>query len=189
MNTLINVGILFALDAGTRLFRYFRRALHFTAPILILSSCLLIGTAAHAQGMGYMRVVTAHGQVAGESTDPKYDGWIPLRQSTMPSAPQMAAMTEESAAATGAAAGKATHPPIVIVKDRDNSSLALLAAYSNKQHFPEIDIVVMKFGDQPTAKYKLTDATIISLRASGTEGTQEPVEQLRIGYAKIETLQ
>jgi type VI protein secretion system component Hcp len=65
----------------------------------------------------------------------------------------------------------------------------LLAAYSNKQHFPEIDIVVMKFGDQPTAKYKLTDATIISLRASGTEGTQEPVEQLRIGYAKIETLQ
>jgi type VI secretion system Hcp family effector len=189
MNTLINVGILFALDIGTRLFICFRRALRFGAPILILGACLFAGTAARAQGMGYMRVMTAHGQVAGESTDPAHDGWIPLRDSKMPSAAQIAAMAEEAAAAPDAASGKATHPPVVIVKDRDNSSLVLLAAYSNHQHFPEIDIVVTKYGDQPTARYKLTDATVVSLRASGTEGTQEPVEQLRIAYAKIEIQQ
>jgi type VI secretion system Hcp family effector len=188
MGTLINVGILFALDAGTRLFIYVRRALRFTAPIVILSAWFLVGTAVRAQGIGYMRVMTTRGQVAGESTDPKFNGWIPLRQTTMPSTSQMSAMAEE-AAAPGAADAKSVHPPIVIVKDRDNSSLVLLAAYSNHQHFPEIDIVVMKYGDQPTARYKLTDATVISLRASGAEGTQEPVEQLRIAYAKIEVQQ
>ena len=189
MATLINVGILFALDAGTRLFIYIRRALRIAAPILIVSTCFLFGSAVRAQSVGYMRVLTSHGQIAGESTDPVYNGWIPLRRTTMPSAPQMASMAEEATAAPGEAAGKLTHPPIVIVKDRDNSSLALLAAYSSHQHFPEIDIVIMKYGDQPTARYKLTDATVISLRASGTEGTQEPVEQLRIGYAKIEVQQ
>jgi type VI protein secretion system component Hcp len=157
--------------------------------ILILSTCLLFSTAARAQGVGYMRALTAHGQVAGGSTDPKYQSWIPLRQTTMPTAPQMSAMADEASPAPGAAA-KVVHPPIVIVKDRDSSSLALLGAFTSHQHFPEIDIVVMKIGDQVTARYKLTDATIISVRASDpADGTHQPLEQLRINYAKIEIQQ
>ena len=159
------------------------------APILILSTCMLFGTAASAQNGGYMRALTSHGQVAGGSTDPKYQSWIPLRQTAMPTAPQMAVMADETSTAPGAAA-KVVHPPIVIVKDRDDSSLALLGAFTSHQHFPEIDIVVTKIGDQPTARYKLTDATIISIRASDpADGMHQPLEQVRINYAKIEIQQ
>ncbi len=159
------------------------------ATILILSTCLLFGTAASAQTGGYMRALTSHGQMAGGSTDPKYQSWIPLRQTTMPTAPQMAAMADEATAAPGAT-GKVVHPPIVIVKDRDNTSLALLGAFTSHQHFPEIDIAVMNPGDQLTARYKLTDATIISIRVSDpADGLHQPLEQVRINYAKIEIQQ
>ncbi len=160
------------------------------APILILSTCLLFGTAASAQSVGYMRALTSHGAIAGGSTDPKYDKWIPLRQAAMPSAPQMAALAEEASAAPAAAASKAVHPPVVIVKDRDETSLALLGACTSHQHFPEIDIAVMNPGDQLTARYKLTDATIISIRVSDpADGLHQPLEQVRINYAKIEIQQ
>jgi type VI protein secretion system component Hcp len=159
-------------------------------PILILSTCFLFGTAASAQTGGYMRALTSHGQVAGGSTDPKYDSWIPLRQAAMPSAEQIAAMAGEASAGTSAAAGKAVHKPVIIVKDRDQSSFALLGACTSHQHFPEIDIAVMNPGDQLTARYKLTDATIISIRASDpTDGMHQPLEQVRINYAKIEIQQ
>ena len=159
-----------------------------TTPVLILAMWAMLAGVTVAQkpnSSGYMRVVTASGHVmAGESTDPAHNGWIPLRQTTMPSAAQTAAMTQEDAAAGGA---KAVHPPIVVVKDRDGSSLGLLAAYSSHQRFPEIDIAVTDYSDQPAKKYKLTDAMIISVRAAGVgDGTGETVEQLRISYAKIE---
>jgi type VI protein secretion system component Hcp len=161
------------------------------APILILSTCLLLfGTTVRAQTGGYMRAVTSHGAMAGGSTDPKYNGWIPLRQATMPSAPQMAALAEEAATSSSAAAGKSVHPPIVVVKDRDDTSLALLGACTSHQHFPEIDIAVMNPGDQLTARYKLTDATIISVRVSDpADGMHQPVELVRINYSKIEVQQ
>lgn len=159
----------------------------FLAPVLILATTMVAGAALAQKpsNSGYMRVVTASGHVmAGESTDTAHNGWVPLRQTTMPSAVQMAAMAQEDAAAGGA---KAVHPPIVVVKDRDNSSLALLGAYSSHQHFPEIDIAVTDYSDQPAKKYKLTDAMIVSVRAAGVgDGTGETVEQLRISYAKIE---
>jgi type VI secretion system Hcp family effector len=131
-----------------------------------------------------MRMVSASGHVMlGESTDPNYNGWIPLRQTTMPSQAQMTAMADEDATA------KATHPPILIVKDRDNSSLALLAAFSGRQHFPEVDITLTTNSDKAAFTYKLTDAVIVSVRAGGDEGgTATPVEQLRITYAKIEVV-
>jgi type VI protein secretion system component Hcp len=159
----------------------------FLAPVLILATMMVAGAALAQKpsNSGYMRVLTASGHVmAGESTDPAHNGWIPLRQTTMPSVTQMAAMAQEDAAAGGA---KAVHPPIVVVKDRDNSSLALLGAYSSHQHFPEIDIAVTDYSDQPAKKYKLTDAMIVSVRAAGVgDGTGETVEQLRISYLKIE---
>jgi type VI protein secretion system component Hcp len=157
------------------------------APILILSTCLLFGTTARAQTGGYMRAVTSHGAMAGGSTDPKYNGWIPLRQAAMPSALQMAALAEEANTSSSAAAGKSVHPPVVVVKDRDETSLALLGACTSHQHFPEIDIAVMNPGDQLTARYKLIDATIISVRVSDpADGMHQPVEQVRINYAKIQ---
>lgn len=160
------------------------------APILIVSTCLLFGTSARAQSGGYMRMLTSHGQVAGESTDPKFYGWIPLREATMPSAPQIAAMADESSAGGAGGGEAAVHKPVVIVKDRDRSSLALVAAFSSHQHYPEIDIVMTSRNGDPTARYKLTDATIVSVRATDTDGgTHEPYEQVRISFAKIEIQQ
>jgi type VI protein secretion system component Hcp len=155
------------------------------APILVLILWTVLAGPAHAQGTGgYMRCVSASGRaMAGESTDATFNGWIPLRQTTMPSATEMSAMAEENAATSA----KEVHPPIVVVKDRDSSSIAILGAFSSKQHFPEIDIAVTDHSDHPAVRYKLTDATIIAVRASVTpDASQEPVEQLRIGYAKIE---
>jgi type VI secretion system Hcp family effector len=197
MDTHETLGIRMAADvAATRppARPRIRRTLGIAAPILIVSMCFLFGTAAPAQNGGYMRALTSHGQVAGESTDPKFNGWILLREATMPSASQIAAMAEESSSGsgTGAAAGgeKAVHKPVTIVKDRDRSSLALLAAFTSHQQFPEIDIVVTSPGGEPTARYKLTDATIVSVRAGDTDGgTHEPFEQVRISYTKIEIQQ
>jgi type VI protein secretion system component Hcp len=160
-------------------------------PILILTTWAMLAGAARAQSPGpgtggYMRVITSHGQMAGESTDPNYDGWIPLRHTTMPSPTELAAMVAEDPAT----AAKAVHPPIVVVKDRDKSSLGILGAFSSRQRFPEIDITVTDNSDRPAMRYKLTDATIIAIRAGGSgDGTQVPMEQLRISYAKIEVLQ
>jgi type VI protein secretion system component Hcp len=157
----------------------------FAAPILLLVTWTMFARPACAQGTGgYMRCVSASGRtMAGVSTDPTFNGWIPLRQTTMPAAAEMSAMTSED---VGTAA-KEVHPPIVVVKDRDSSSLAILGAFTSKQHFPEIDIAVTDHSDHPAVRYKLTDATIIAVRASVTpDPAQEPVEQLRITYAKIE---
>jgi type VI protein secretion system component Hcp len=164
-----------------------RRALTFVAPILIASTGFLLGTAARAQTGGYMRALTAHGQVAGESTDPRFNGWIPLRSASMPSAPQIAAMADESNAAGSAGGDKAVHRPVTVVKEMDKSSLALLGAFTSHQHFPEIDIAVTTPAGNPATHYKLTDAMVVSVRTGGTDGgTHEAYEQVRISYAKIE---
>jgi type VI secretion system Hcp family effector len=160
----------------------------FAAPILIVSTSFLFGTAARAQNGGYMRALTSHGQVAGESTDPKFNGWIIMRSATLPSAPQIAAMADELSTAVDGE--KVVHKPVIVVKEMDRSSLALLGAYTSHQHFPEIDIVLTSLGGEPTVRYKLTDATIISVRAGDTGGgTHEAFEQVRIGYTKIEIQQ
>jgi type VI secretion system Hcp family effector len=151
---------------------------------------LLFGAAARAQDGGYMRALTSHGQVAGESTDPKFNGWILLHGATMPSAQEIAEMADESGTGPAAGGAKAVHKPVIIVKDRDQSSLALLGACTSHQHFPEIDIVMTSAGGAPAARYKLTDAMIVSVRAGDTGGgTHEPFEQVRISYAKIEIQQ
>jgi len=169
-------------------------ATRFAVPVLILTTWVMLAGMTRlmcaqqpaSRFGGYMRMVSASGHViAGESTDPLFKGWIPLRQTSMPTAAQMAAMADENSAASSAPKG--VHPPIVIVKDRDSSSLVLLAAFSGHQHFPEVDITLTDNSDKPSKTYKLTDAVIISLRAGGGgDGTQETVEQIRITYAKIE---
>jgi len=163
--------------------------------ILLIASLALAGAAGAqaptARFGGYMRIVSASGHVmAGESTDPDFRGWIPLRQTTIPAGAQMAATAEKDPSAPNNSASApeqsgAVHPPIVVVKDRDGSSLVLLAACTSRQHFSEVDIALTDNSDKPARKYKLTDATILSVRAGGGDGG-EPVEQLRISYAKIE---
>jgi type VI protein secretion system component Hcp len=170
------------------------------APILILAVWSMLGGATMAQTRipegkpdtsrfgGYMRMVSASGHViAGVSTDPLYPGWIPLRQTTMPSDTQMEAMAAENSAGAGDA--KAMHPPVVVVKDRDNSSLVLLGACTSRQHFPEVDITLTTNSDKAAWSYKLTDAVIVSVRAGGDDGgVSTPAELLRITYAKIEVV-
>ena len=169
-------------------------AARFAVPVLILTTWVMLpGMARSLRAQqpasrfgGYMRMVSASGHViSGESTDPTYKGWIPLRQTTLPTAAQMAAMADENSAASTATKG--VHPPIVVIKDRDSSSLVLLGAYTSHQHFPEVDLALTDNSDKVSKTYKLTDAVIISIRAAGGgDGTQETVEQLRITYAKIE---
>jgi type VI protein secretion system component Hcp len=181
------------------------RALGMVAIPILLGACLSLANAASAQDVGYMRVLTPRGQMAGESTDPAHDGWILVRQASMPSASEIAAIEQGSSAdsapasadtktsggarsANGSASAstKYVHRPVVIIKYRDSSSLGLLAAMTSHEHFPEVDIVLMK-GDQLVAQYKLTDATVISIRAGGPSGSVDvALEQLRLNYAKIE---
>jgi type VI protein secretion system component Hcp len=162
--------------------------------ILIFAANLLIarGAAAQAKSFGYMRIVTQSGQMPGESTDPHYFGWIPLRQANMPTAMEISAMAGNSdAASSGAnsADARAVNRPVVIYKDRDRSSLGLLGAKTSGQRFREIDIVLMKNGEIPIARYKLTDATVISVRDAGTAGGMDAdQEQVRFTYSKIEVL-
>lgn len=159
-------------------------ALRVAAPVIAMAAWLLAAGAARAQGAGYMRIVTAGGrQMVGESTDKAHFGWIPFRQASMPSASEIAAIAQEPSAGS---ADKSVHRPVVIIKDRDKSSLGLLGAMTSHQRFSEVDIVFTK-GDEPVAQYKLTDATVISIRAgSAQDGMDAPLEQLRINYAKIE---
>jgi type VI secretion system Hcp family effector len=157
-------------------------------PVAAVAAWLLAAGTARAQDAGYMRVITSSGhQMAGESTDPAHLGWIPLRQATMPTPSEIAALAQqESSAGSTASTAKSVHRPVVIIKDRDRSSLGLLGAMTSHQHFPEVDIVLTQ-NDQPLTRYKLTDATIISVRGGGTSGgTDAPMEQLRLNYAKIE---
>jgi type VI protein secretion system component Hcp len=177
----------------------------FAAIAMLTGSCLLLGAGAQAQDMGYMRIMTPVGQVPGESTDAAYPGWIPLRQAILPSAREIAELNEESQAsaadakpttAPNSASGSrkesdtVVHKPVVIVKDVDKSSLALLGASTSHRHFNEVDIVITKNGDQPQIEYKLIDATIISVRSGGTSGgTEAPGELVRFNYAKIEIVQ
>ena len=153
--------------AGTRtrarIRLYARRALaRIAVPILIVSTCLLFGTAARAQDGGYMRALTSHGQVAGESTDPKFNGWILLHGATMPSAPEIAAMADESGAGSATGGAKAVRKPVIIVKDRDQSSLALLGAYTSHQPVSYTHLDVYKrqlvYGLNDTLLLDVTDA-------------------------------
>ncbi len=155
--------------------------------VAVLAVCLFAAGAAHGQDAGYMRVITASGhQMAGESTDPAYPAWIPLRQVTLPTPSEIAALAQESSSSAAASTDKSVHRPVVIIKDRDVSSLGLLGAMTAHQHFPEVDIVLTK-NDQSLTRYKLTDATIISVRGGGTSGGMDaPTEQLRLNYAEIE---
>jgi type VI protein secretion system component Hcp len=161
------------------------------APILILTTCLLFGPAAEAQSGGYIRVVTkSSGEIAGPSVTPARQGWIAVRQVTMPTAKQIGAMRDEQNAAPSADAAKEVHPPVSIVKDRDTTSLALLGAMTSHQRFPEIDIDMTNHSDEPVARYKLIDAMVIGVRVSDpVDPTQQPLEVVKMSYARIEILQ
>ncbi|HXQ24896.1 MAG TPA: type VI secretion system tube protein Hcp [Candidatus Acidoferrales bacterium] len=179
------------------------------ARIIIAGACLLLGTAASAQNRGYMRVVTPRGTMPGESTDPAHYGWIPFQYANMPSDSEIEALKLESnsdatsgtkdtkaggnarkASDPHASAPKLVHRPVVIVKEHDRSSMALVVAQTSHQVLPEVDIVLTTKNDVPTLTYKLTDASVISIRQGGTnEGTEAPLEQVRFNYAKIEVEQ
>ena len=114
-----------------------RRALDFVAPILIVSTSFLLGAAARAQTGGYMRALTAHGQVAGESTDPHFNGWIPLR-STIDAfrAANTASMADESNAARSAADDRAVHRPVTLVKEMDKTRSRCWRSLHEPSAFP-----------------------------------------------------
>jgi type VI secretion system Hcp family effector len=179
------------------------------AGIVVAALWLGMGTAASAQDGGYMRVITPRGQMAGESTEPAHNGWIIFRSANVPSVSEIDALNHESSANSApgsadtkttsksqkpsdprASAPKLVHRPVVIVKVRDRSSMALVIAQTSRQVLPEVDIVLTTKSDEPTVTYKLTDASVISIRQSGTnEGTEAPLEQIRFNYAKIEVEQ
>ena len=163
---------------------------------------LLFGAAAGAQESGYIRVMTAHGQMAGESIDPAYLAWIPFRSANMPTQWEIDGMSQDSSASSAPATTNAkttgsahatssestvVHRPVVVVKYRDKSSLGLLGAMTSHQVLPEVDIVFATKSGQVARRFKLTDATVISVRAGGTDdNTDAPMEQVRFNYAKIE---
>jgi type VI protein secretion system component Hcp len=166
---------------GRLLLKVFRRL----CPVVV--ALWLSATSVACAQAGYMRIVTASGhQMAGESTDRNYLSWIPFRQATLPTTSEIAALAKESSSDSASTDTKSVHRPIVIIKDRDMSSLGLLGAMTSHQRLPEVEIVLTD-GGPVTGRYKLTDAIVISVRGGGTNGsTDAPMEQLRLSYAKIE---
>jgi type VI protein secretion system component Hcp len=155
--------------------------------VAIAGAWLLLGTAAGAQESGYIRVLTAHGQMAGESIDPAYPAWIPFRSASMPTQWEMEGMSQDSHASSSTSGSTVVHRPVVVVKYRDKSSLGLLGAMTSHQVLPEVDIVFVSRSGQGTRRYKLTNASVISIRAGSTnEDTDAPMEQVRFNYANIE---
>jgi type VI protein secretion system component Hcp len=186
------------------------RAFRTLGPILIIvaGAWLLLATAAAAQESGYIRVITSSGrQMAGESLDPAYPAWIPIRSANMPSQWEMEGMSQDSSASSAPATtdakaaantrttdshatssdSKVVHRPVVVVKYRDKSSLGLLGAMTSHQVLRQVDIVFTSTSGQATRRYKLTDASVISIRAGGIgDDGDAPMEQVRFNYAKIE---
>jgi len=169
------------------------------ARLFIVGACALLGSAAMAQTKGYMRVVTPRGVIAGKATDPARSGWILLRHANMPSVSEIEAMSEETAETTASAANakasgdpraevsKVVHRPVVVIKDKDSTSMALMIAQTSHQVLPEVDIALTNATDSTTVTYRLKDATIISIRGGeSVDGSDAPLEQLRFNYAKIE---
>ena len=171
--------------------------------IAIAGAWLMLGAAAGAQEGGFIRVITSSGrQMAGESIDPAYPAWIPFRSANMPSQWEMEGMSQDSSASSAPATtdakaaanahatssdSKVVHRPVVVVKYRDKSSLGLLGAMTSHQVLPEVDIVFVAANGQPTKRFKLTDASVISVRAGGIgDDGDAPMEQVRFNYAKIE---
>jgi len=73
-----------------------------------------------SQTTAYMRIVSSHGEIMGESKDPAHTGWIECREASMPSVSEITASNQEMAspngaprdAATGQASGKRMHEPV-----------------------------------------------------------------------------
>jgi type VI protein secretion system component Hcp len=80
---------------------------------------------AQSQTTAYVRIVTSHGPVAGEATDPAHQGWIACREASTPSVSEITATNQAMAAsstaprdaASGQASGKRMHGPGAPVKE------------------------------------------------------------------------
>ncbi|HEV2490931.1 MAG TPA: type VI secretion system tube protein Hcp [Candidatus Acidoferrales bacterium] len=102
------------------------RTLGIASAILVAAGLFTCGTAnAQTQTTAYVRIVTSHGPVAGEATDPGHQGWIACREASMPSVSEITATNQAVAAssptprdaASGQATGKRMHEPVTISKE------------------------------------------------------------------------
>jgi type VI secretion system Hcp family effector len=102
---------------------------------------------------------------------------------------KVAATTRTTDSHATSSDSKVVHRPVVVVKYRDKSSLGLLGAMTSHQVLPEVDIVFTPRDGQATKRFKLTDASVISIRAGGIgDDGDAPMEQVRFNYTKIEVL-
>ena len=188
---------------------------HAMAASLAFGLFVLVAAAGAAgeQNAGYLRIVTSHGAIAGSSTDPAHQGWIPLREASAPSVSEITATnatieshesqparpstktaasgsasraTSPRDAASGLPSGKRMHKPFTIVKEVDASSPALQKLAASGEAIPEVWIVVRSTDNKQGAEqqFKLTDAIISSVQRSS--GGDRPMESISFSYEKIE---
>jgi type VI protein secretion system component Hcp len=82
----------------------------------------------------FIRVVTSHGEIAGDATDPAHQGWIACREASMPSVSEITATNQSLDAsqshdvAAGQASGKRMHGPGAPVKEAGSAQSSAVAA-------------------------------------------------------------
>ncbi len=101
-----------------------------------------------------------------------------------------ASNAHSSSSGGGGGTGKAVFHDLSVTKFADLSSTALFLAVATGQHIKEGTLTVRKSGGE-AHKYmviKLTDVLVSSFQSAATEGhnATTPLEQLSLGYSKIE---
>lgn len=153
------------------------RILRGAAIVMLVASAPLFSTPiAWAGGTGYIRLIGPHGAIEGASKDSAHRNWIEIKSAESGGLEREARADRD--ASSGMGSGKRTHEPFTIVKELDAASPELTRACASGQHFAEVDV------DLGTgAKYKLTDAIIVSMRKAGGDPRAETVS---FSYQKIE---
>ncbi|MBI4329217.1 MAG: type VI secretion system tube protein Hcp [Chloroflexi bacterium] len=130
------------------------------------------------------------GDIKGESTDKKHEGWIEVLSYSW-GVSQPASATATGAASTGAVtAEKASFQDFTIVKRLDKASPLLMLTCARGERLPEVTIQLAEAqrGGLAFMKYTMSDCLISSVKPGGSAqgGESLPLEEVSFSFVKVE---
>jgi type VI secretion system secreted protein Hcp len=152
-------------------------------PLLAAALAASAATAAPAPALAAIDMYLKLDNLAGESTNAAFPGWINVNEYQVGFD---AGMLRRGPGAGGGAVGKASCSEFKITKRVDMASPALLLATMSGKHFQKADIEFLRTGDGAGVflKYELQDVIVSSLGGSGARGDDNPTETLSLNFAK-----